>query len=421
MRLFPIAVLLALFAVPVFGAGEDTDDDGDGWTENQGDCCDVVASCPQPALVNPGAFEVPGNGVDDNCNGTIDEPREVCDAGLASNDSDPLSYAKAMDLCEGVISAQFVLPDGTGTPSSLSRAIRALHGAVVPQFATSFLVLSTGRAAAPGQTNPAFAEFEPGTPLGTTSALPADWLAANGNRVPVPSGCPEIFTGTASDGIMLQLQVRVPTNARSFRVATRFLTSEYPEWVCSNYVDPFVILLDSAFAGSPANPHDKNVAAHIKSDGQIVVTSTSLVAANTSLFRSCKNGSTGCSGMSPGTYSQCTGTSDLAGTGFDGLSAEGSCGENNLVGGGTGWLSTTGNVVPGETIELRFAIWDTADGFNDSLVLIDGFTWEVDNGTPGTVIAGDRKEGPLSDSLGLYLILRTSPLTPLREFCCPCH
>ena len=43
------------------------DDDGDGYTEDGGDCWDGSAT------VHPGASEVPGNGIDDNCNGSAHE------------------------------------------------------------------------------------------------------------------------------------------------------------------------------------------------------------------------------------------------------------------------------------------------------------------------------------------------------------
>ena len=45
----------------------DYDDDGDGYAENAGDCDDADPN------VNPGMTEVPDNGLDDNCNGEIDE------------------------------------------------------------------------------------------------------------------------------------------------------------------------------------------------------------------------------------------------------------------------------------------------------------------------------------------------------------
>jgi hypothetical protein len=41
-------------------------------------------------------------------------------------------------------------------------------------------------------------------------------------------------------------------------------------------------------------------------------------------------------------------------------------------------------VVPGETIELRFVIWDTGDQWYDSLVLLDDFQGSVDASEPGT-------------------------------------
>lgn len=45
-----------------------------------------------------------------------------------------------------------------------------------------------------------------------------------------------------------------------------------------------------------------------------------------------------------------------------------------------------GNVVPGEVIELRLAIWDTGDGFFDSDVVLDHFRWSFDVVAPGVTI-----------------------------------
>ena len=46
-----------------------------------------------------------------------------------------------------------------------------------------------------------------------------------------------------------------------------------------------------------------------------------------------------------------------------------------LYGGGTGWLSTSLPVTPGEPIMLRFMIMDTFDGLKDSSVLLDNWKW----------------------------------------------
>jgi hypothetical protein len=60
------------------------------------------------------------------------------------------------------------------------------------------------------------------------------------------------------------------------------------------------------------------------------------------------------------------------------------CGISNLLGGGTGWLVVSGNVTPGETIEVRFAVWDTSDHLYDSVVLLDDWEWSETTATPGT-------------------------------------
>ncbi|HSA34287.1 MAG TPA: MopE-related protein, partial [bacterium] len=52
---------------------EDVDEDGDGWSTCGGDCCDNTDQCTDPLKVNPGAIEVPGDGVDNDCNGQKDE------------------------------------------------------------------------------------------------------------------------------------------------------------------------------------------------------------------------------------------------------------------------------------------------------------------------------------------------------------
>src|SRR5262249_31487397 len=54
------------------------------------------------------------------------------------------------------------------------------------------------------------------------------------------------------------------------------------------------------------------------------------------------------------------------------------------TGGGTRWLTTTGNVVPGQIVELRIAIWDVDDDRLDSVALLDGFRWLQNPASPGT-------------------------------------
>lgn len=384
---------------------DDADEDGDGYTVCGGDCCDRAGpTCADPALVNPGAFEVDGNEVDDDCDGIVDNPIAACDTGLPSDSGDGMQYAMAMGLCQttteqedrwGVISATFTLTDGTGTPAANARSIRPGFGATTVQEGGSMVVLSTGSAAAQSDTSPAFVAFQGGQDLGLSSGMPADWLAANGGNLPNAPGCPDPQGGTtASDPIMLTLRIRMPSNANSFSVSTKFFSSEYPEWVCSPYNDFFVVLLSSTFSGTPANPADQNLATYTAPDSSVYPVGVNLAFGNTGLFQQCLNGPTGCgSGSVAGTVTTCVGTADLVGTGFDIVNPPsqfpadpGWCDTSNLAGGGTGWLVTSGNVVPREIIELRFALWDTGDPWYDSVVLLDNFQMSVEASEPGTII-----------------------------------
>jgi|GEM_PF-182215 len=387
----------------VGGADDPPDEDGDGWTYCNGDCCDVAGpACSQPALVNPGAFEFLGNSVDDDCDGQVDNAATSCDVGLPSDSSDAVQYAFAMDLCQtttvqdagwGVLSGTFSLADGTGAPDSGAHAIRPGFGLISPRLGDSVGVLSTGTAAAPGDSAPNHQPFQPGVVRSISSGAPADWLAANGGTFPNAPGCPEPSGGTtAQDPVMLSLFVRVPTNAQSFSLNTYFLSSEYPEWVCSAFNDFFLVLLDSSYAGNPPNPSDGNLAQYYSSGGTTYPVGVNLATGSTGLFQACQNGPTGCgSGAVQSTNTTCASTAELTNTGFDVqypppafTGDPGYCGSSFLSGGGTSWLTTAGNVVPGEVIELRFVLWDTGDGYYDSVALLDNFQWGITPSAPGT-------------------------------------
>jgi len=317
-------------------------------------------------------------------------PSVVCDGGLASNSSAGLDYAKALGLCAatteggtspGVISATFSLASGTGTPDARSRAIRQAFGPNnLPQSGEAMVVLSTGAAAVPGQSNPAYVAPQPGLDTLTSSAAPADWLLANGGIFPNAPGCPAPSGATAFNPTMLTLRIRVPLNANALKLSSKFLSSEFPEYVCSPYNDFFVVLLDSTYSGPNPNPSDRNLAAY-KAGASVYPFGLNL--ANTGLFTQCVNGPTGCApGATAGFITSCIGTSGLTGTGFD-VADPGKCDASGRIGGGTDWLQIRGNVVPGEIITLRIAIWDTSDGTYDSAVLLDNFTWLPANVTPG--------------------------------------
>jgi len=243
------------------------DEDGDGF--GACDCCDSTEEgCTEPARVNPGAIEVAGNGLDDDCDGTIDNAEMApCDADLRSASADPFEYARAMDLCRradaasgrwGVIEARFALADGCGDPASAQRSIHPAFGATPLQRGASMVVLSSGSAAAPGQTDPGFTPFYSGLEIGSLSRFPEDWLTANGGALPAAPDCPATdATGFAHDSVMLELRIRAPRNAASFTFSVNFMSAEYPSYVCTAFNDFFVVLLDSAWGGSPPTPETR--------------------------------------------------------------------------------------------------------------------------------------------------------------------
>jgi hypothetical protein len=380
-------------------ADEDVDLDGDGVTTCGGDCCDST-ECADPGLVNPGAFDAVGNLIDDDCNGVVDDAVPLCDSGIASNTSNAMDFAKAIELCQtttladktwGVISAKLSLADGAGTPAPRAHAVRPKFGTnVLPKGGASVALLSTGAAAAKGDTNPAYQDFQDTSEPGNDkeSAYPADFVAANGGDLPNAPGCAAPSGDSAQDPVMLTLEIRVPTNAKSFTLDTNFFSSEFPEYTCSPFNDFFVVLLDSTYAGQPANPTDKNLAFYTPAGSTMKYpVGVNLAAGDTGLFTQCINGKTGCAMLGSGTINTCTGTDELVGTGLD-TADSGSCDTNSKQGGGTGWLQTSGNVVGGEIIKVRIAIWDTSDHILDSIAVIDHFQWSVDAAQPGTVIFG---------------------------------
>ena len=400
---------------------ENEDRDGDGLTTCGGDCCDST-ECGKPELVNLGSFDAPGNNFDDDCNGMVDDTLLLCDQGLASNTTNALDFAKAIDICQtsteqdskwGVISGSLSRTNGMGTPDPRGHAVRPRFGTgLLPQGGVSLAILSTGAAAGKGDQNPAYTSFAGYTHvgdqacptfLGSTASgrscapYPADFLGANNGVLPNAPGCEPPSTATlANDPVMLTLRIRVPSNAKSFKLSSNFFSAEFPEYTCSPFNDFFVVLLDSTYAGTPANPTDKNLAFYLPpgSADQVPV-GVNLAFGNTGLFTQCVNGETGCSTSEPGSIATCTSTAHLTGTGFDDPSP-GDCATSSLVGGATGWLVTSGNVTPGEIITLRIAIWDTSDHILDSLAVIDGFQWSIDVAQPGTVIFKDK---PVLDAL----------------------
>ncbi len=327
----------------------DGDNDGDGFS-NAIDCNDCS---PQ---INPGAYDAPGNGVDEDCDGADDLP---CDE--TSGSSLALRAASALGLCQraeptgtgwGVLSARITNANGTGTPVDTRRlSIIEGLGAARPRAGGLMVALSTGTPAGESGCDLSFGYGE-GVPAG---------LELDSADCPLEDFEESLFS-TVFDAIALEIELRVPTNVSAYQMASQFFTHEYPEYVCTEFNDVFVVL-----QGEPGAL--RNVVFDINGNP---------ITVNNALLRACEAGRYG------GREYRCElGRAPLRGTGFERepcLEVDSSSlfGTAPVTGASTGCVQTVSRVDAGETILLRIAVWDTADGILDSLALVDGFSWVPD-------------------------------------------
>ncbi len=359
--------------VPCVLGGPNDDKDGDGWTPAQGDCNDCDPN------VNPNAYDFPPAPgmmpIDYNCDGKID-PHTPCDTGLAIDSMDPLDAARAVDLCQtsdgtatswGVVSAKWVMADGSDPPTThpevdnfhLGHGMLSAFGQTVKvQHGMRMLGLSSGTARQP--TDPGYQDvsgFDKGytgnSPMGFPKESPA---------------CPGNLTGQPHDPTGVEVTINTPSNVQGFSFDFDFFTYEWPDFICSPYNDFFVAILSPIPMG--------------QTDGNISFdTMGNPVSVNNAFLEVC-----GCSGNPPSPclagqqmkpFTCPLGDLDLLGTGFGFDTAEG---QDH---GSTGWLTTKAPIAKNSQIVLRWAVYDSTDGYLDTTTLIDNWQWIA---TPGVTV-----------------------------------
>jgi hypothetical protein len=309
---------------------------------------------------NPANAEIAGNNCDDDGDGKVDNA-PICDTGIAVT-ADATGFANAIGICDtvakkghGLVSATYTRGFGkTEAPPEGQHGILAKYGNVLkPREGATLGVISTGWAR----------EFNEASGSSKLFVETQDWFS----RGTVPPGFPKPAAGCMSatatnDVVNVKLVLKVPANAKGLSIDFNFFSSEWPEYLCSEFNDAFIVYLTSkANAGGMPD----NIAFDAKKNP---------VSVNNGFFDRCTpNAPTGCEGSAQ-TISVCPGGPDeLGGTGFGVTRA--ACGKSSTSGGATGWLTSTAPVQPGEEITLELLTWDTGDGSLDSSALLDNFHW----------------------------------------------
>jgi len=371
---------------------DSVDHDGDGFSFSTGDCMDCDPE------VNPGAYDYPWNGADEDCSGVPDDQPLTCDDVLPLA-PDPTAqigqYLAAIELCNtataagpawGVVSpgANFVKvnawPSGVGSPPHASGyGILPKYGQNnLPRAGERLLAISSGAAR------------NPGDPLYVAPTLPPGGLTIAGDAVPYPAGFPQAGHDTqgkpcplpndvgpkARDSVGLWFQVRAPTNAHSFSFDFDFFSAEYFTELCTDHNDTFATFVTNSTL--PLDPvHGNNVAF----DG-----GGNPISVNNTFF------------VIPGGVFAWNHPA-LLGTGFDEdyqtlwhlpstyQHPPGTC-FSGVCGGATDWLTTTVPTLPGDLVTVMFAVWDQKFHTRDAVVLLDNWRWSTEPASVETLPAG---------------------------------
>jgi hypothetical protein len=353
---------------------------------------------------DPGAGILGGGGPDDGTSaampssgGAVDATA-ACDTGLAVDDGDAASFAKAIGICTtvaqqgfGLVSATYSKAYGSTAPPHAGQwGLLPKFGDVIrPREGSTLGALSTGYAREfdnpQGQLVNQRGRCDwSGLPGACPVGIASDFVNSSpdgpleGMNYPTgvaPPGFPQsgqncIQDNNVNDMIDVKLVLKAPMDATGFQFDFDFYSSEWPNFVCSTFNDAFVAYLTSSgLTNNVSFDPNKNP-----------------VAVNNNYFDRCTQGTPlGCNRTdgdqpdAPLSSSTCAGgAAELAGTGYA-STAKTLCNNGSDVtatlGGATGWLTTQAPIKPGEQFTLEFMIWDAGDGILDSTVLIDHFQW----------------------------------------------
>lgn len=332
----------------------DDDVDRDGYKRDV-DCDDLQNR------VNPGAFDVPGNGVDDDCDGGVDNgPGIACDDAndiIPLDATEPEALARAMGLCGrplvgdpsrrwGISSVQLwgLESPWTASRDHLQHGVQTAIGGFVPKQGRSMLMLTTGRARLGSQ--PGGVDGYPSLESPYGEALP-NGFPENDPICLAAANDPDI---TAWNPIALHLSIRAPTNAARFKWSARAISPENPNQLVCAGENSLLAAFKESYTGSP---FAKNVA--LLPDG-------SLFSADHLPWTYCY----------PVSFTE-------GGRAYDFPCVDG---DDSLSiappwrASATAWSDFEVNVVPGQEFDFTLIVWAHGSmGYGAFGVLLDDFQW----------------------------------------------
>jgi hypothetical protein len=362
------------------------DCDGDGYS-SPADCND------SNALINPEAYDFPGDGVDDDCDGKVDDPVEHCETLPATPPGTPDDFARAADICaqNSVTHAGTVFDPlvhaSWGQVQGLGPGQRLWTSQTKPTIQTNIVSSFGMNATREGPTMVGLANGPWGAPDPRSSAALDDpMFHINDACADIPlmgQDCASLSNGAPAGGVNVQdwaelsLTVQVPSNVQAVTFDFSFLSSEFNQWWNAAANDAFFVLVTS----------NELQGANVAKDAHGLA-----VSVNSSFFQLCPAppGPAGLSQDKAAAIQSCVGLDgdmsqqiqgSVHGTGYDGAAAStddtvhAMNGNLYVYGGGSGWLNAAFQVTPKEQIQMRVIICDTFDGLKDSSVLVDHFTW----------------------------------------------
>jgi hypothetical protein len=386
--------------------GDKVDNNCDGLTDDSGSIvaspCSASGTCPGSATCDS-TTDLCNDAPDPACSGVASGGacEGACDTSALAGSGAAADFAKSLGLCNGeVVSAPCVSPSDAKARAIMTKfgtdSVDKLNN---PSQGATFVMLSTGAANTashdqgtdlgntapnPDKTvtqacgvDPNAIDFTTGLPITCNSASDCAGLLGPSNDLCVNHECRPAPPDTVNDYTELKLQLRVPSNAKSFSYRFQYYSSEYPTYRCSAFNDTFLAELTSkAFNGGKEGNISFDANNHV-------------VSVDNGFFQVCDvNDGTASSPNAndpnaPANNCLATPNADtvMGGTGFSPK------GDPNGLSSGAGATVelTTQNVPvqPGETITLRYIIFDEGDGIIDSSVLLDNFQWSATPATPG--------------------------------------